>query len=57
MYTVQILFARSLDLYGGNYVSDFLFRSQFLSYGKNQETFKQNCEHNFQKDINQKTYD
>ena len=27
MYTVQIMFARSLDLYGGNCVSDFLFRS------------------------------
>ena len=27
MYTVQILFAHSLDLYGGNCVSDLLFRS------------------------------
>ena len=25
MYTVQILFAHSLDLYGGNCVSDFFY--------------------------------
>ena len=27
MYTVKILFAHSLDPYGGNSVSDFLFMS------------------------------
>ena len=40
MYTVQIMFAFSQDLYGGNCVSDFLFRSYFLFYAKNRETFK-----------------
>ena len=34
MYTVQILFAQSLDLYGGNIVSDYLFR--FLTPNSNQ---------------------
>ena len=38
MYTVLILFAHSLDPYGGNCVSDFLFRSSFLFYAKNRET-------------------
>ena len=47
MYTVQILFEHSLDLYGGNCVSDFLFRSWFLFYAKNRETLKINCEHKF----------
>ena len=40
MYTMQILFDHSLDLYGGNCVSDFLMRPYFSLYAKNQETFK-----------------
>ena len=47
MYTVQILFDHSLDLYGGNCVSDFLFSSYFLFYAKNWETFGKKCEHKF----------
>ena len=41
----------SPDLYRGNCV--FLFRSYFLFYAKNRETFKKNCEHDFQRHINQ----
>ena len=47
MYTVQILFDHSVDLYGGNCVSDFCFRSLFLFYAKKRETFQKNCEHKF----------
>ena len=53
MYTVQIRCVHSCDLYGGNCVSDFLFRSYFLFYTKNQKTFKKSYGHNFRKHINQ----
>ena len=41
MYTVQILFDHSLDLYG------FFRPIWFLFYANNQETLTKNCEHKF----------